>query len=104
MARVEGKVVDINRPVEEVWKFITDYSNLPKLNLGEEVKQTSEGSIGLGTTLQVSGRLFRRHVAYNLQITDFEPKRKIALEFTNGFLKGSKEIFSPNLSRAVGQR
>ena len=88
---IQGKGVVIDRPVEDVWKFMTDISNKPKWgDVGEEMKQTSEGPFAAGTTLQLSGAFLGRHVTYDLRITEFEPIRKFTAEFTNGFIKGTK--------------
>ena len=51
MARFETSVT-IDRPVEEVWKFITDLSNMPKWSNILESKQTSPGPMGVGTMIQ----------------------------------------------------
>jgi hypothetical protein len=91
MTRIEGKGVVIDRPVEDVWTFMTDVSNKPKWgDVGEEMKKTSGGPFGAGTTLQLSGSFLGRHVAYDLRIMDFELNKKFTAEFTNGFIRGVK--------------
>ncbi len=93
MKRIEGKGVVIDRPVEDVWKFMTDVSKKPKWgDVGQELKQTSEGPFGAGMTLQLSGAFLGRHVAYDLRITDVERNRKFTAEFTSGFIKGTKLV------------
>ena len=85
--KVEASAI-INRPVEDVWRFITDFPNSSKwLSYQGGLKQTSEGPLGVGTTLQISARFLRRHVEYNVRVMDFEPNRKFAAEFTNGIGK-----------------
>ena len=78
----------INRPVEDVWKFVTDLSKLPKWNTEvQEAKQTSAGPIGVGTTLQTKSR---NMVGY-IQVVEYEPNKKITIEFTSRPLKGTNE-------------
>jgi uncharacterized protein YndB with AHSA1/START domain len=46
MVKIVASVL-IDRPVEEVWKFVMDLSKLPKWNTGIlEAKQTSAGPLG----------------------------------------------------------
>ena len=87
MAKFEASVM-IDRPVEEVWKFVTDLSKLPKWNTEvQEAKQTSAGPIGVGTTLQTKSR---NMVGY-IQVVEYEPNKKITIEFTSRPLKGTNE-------------
>jgi Polyketide cyclase / dehydrase and lipid transport len=96
MVRVEGKGVVIDRSVDDVWRFMTDISNMPHWEENQaDWKQTSEGPIDAGTTFQTIsrpsiGRPFGWEVKTNLRITEFEPNRKFAIEATSGFLEGTK--------------
>ena len=77
MIKGEGGIV-INRPVEEVWKFLTDFENYPKWHKRMvKARQTSQGPTGAGTTVEVLAEILGRHTM-NLVITDFEPNKKIA--------------------------
>jgi hypothetical protein len=52
MVRITDSTI-IDCPVEEVWRFMSDPSNTPKWYQGTlEVRQTSEGSIAVGTTFE----------------------------------------------------
>ena len=76
MIKGQGNVV-INRPVEDVWKFLTDFENYPKWHKGmAEARQTSEGPTGPGTSVEVVAEILGRHTI-KLEITHFEPDRKI---------------------------
>lgn len=91
MTRVEGKRVVIDRPVEAVWSFMTDISNMPRWEDSRaEWKPTSEGPIDLGSTFQSSSRFLGLELKTDLRITEFEPNRKFAAEATNGRAKGTK--------------
>jgi uncharacterized protein YndB with AHSA1/START domain len=97
MVKIEASTT-VDRPVDEVWKFVTDLSNSPKWHIeGDsewfaEMKQTSTGPLGVGTTF-----LYRR--SKYPKITDgrvvvYEPNRKVSFEFTSGAMKGATVIMS----------
>ncbi len=51
MTRVEGQGVVIDRSVDDVWRFMTDISNMPQWEENQaDWKQTSGGPIDSGTT------------------------------------------------------
>jgi uncharacterized protein YndB with AHSA1/START domain len=77
MIKGEGNLM-INRPIEAVWKFLTDLENYPMWHKGMvEARKTSEGPMDMGTTIEVTAEIPGRHTM-KLVITDFEPNRKIA--------------------------
>jgi uncharacterized protein YndB with AHSA1/START domain len=92
---VEGKAALIDRPVEDVWRFMLDISNMPKWeDSGAEWRQTSEGPIDVGTTFQSSIHLLGRNVLVKLRVAVFEPNRRFAVETLDGFWRGSKISYS----------
>jgi len=91
MAKMEASAI-IERPVEEVWKFISDWSNAPKWMPGAlEVKQTSAGPLGVGTTLQ--SRWSSRLMAHTAsRVSEYEPGRKYTLWDTSPqWMRGSTQ-------------
>jgi len=95
MVKIDESVM-IDRPVEEVWKFMTDWSNFTKINPAIlEAKQISLGSRGVGTTVEAKLRnpnIIEKDV--NIQVIEYEPNRKLTLEHTSGATKGTKTIFT----------
>jgi len=99
MAKIESSVL-IDRPVEEVWNFISDLpNNAPKWNIWRgthgvlEVKQTSAGPLGVGTTVQ--SRWSTRPYLLTSRIAEYEPGRKIATEITSPqMMRGTRESLS----------
>lgn len=76
----------IDRPVEEVWKFITDVSNAPKWDEDvTEWKQTSAGPLGVGTTFDA----IHRRLTYSERVTEYEPNKRLSLLITSGPAKGT---------------
>ena len=53
--------VMVNRPVEEVWDFIGSFENTTRWSRGVlEARQTSDGPLGVGSTLQTVVKAFGR--------------------------------------------
>ena len=87
MVNVEVSVM-IDRPVEEVWKFITDLSKVPTWDTGVlEVKQTSTGPLGVGSTGEFREKM--RNMTISIRITEYDPNRRLSFEHTSGPMKGS---------------
>ncbi len=77
MIKGEGDIT-IERPIEVVWTFMTDFENYPKWHKGMvEAKKTSEGPTDVGTTVEVVAELLGRH-KMKLMITDYELNKRIA--------------------------
>jgi uncharacterized membrane protein len=69
--------IRIDRPVEEVFAFLSDFENIPKWNYYvREVRQLSEGLIGVGTTYHQ----VRKSDQQDLRIIEFEPGHTVAVK------------------------
>ena len=91
MAKIEASVM-VDRPAEEVWIFVTNPSNTPKwAPTVIDVKQTSAGSLGVGSTIEWRRRLYP-HVQ-PFKVSEYEPNRRFSMEFTRAPMKGSKLCF-----------
>ena len=88
MRTIEQSVI-INRPVEEVWEFISNIENAPKWDRGViAARQISEGPLGVGTTLQTTRLLLGRRRTPNYVVSEYEPNQKIALKAFLGPFQG----------------
>jgi uncharacterized protein YndB with AHSA1/START domain len=68
--------IQIKRPQNEVFRFLSDLENLPKWNyFVTQVKKVSKGPIGIGTTYHQ----IRKTDEQTLQIVELEPQRKIGV-------------------------
>ena len=84
MAQFEINFV-INRPVEEVFAFGSNYENNSKWVSGViEVKKTSEGPIGVGTTYRTVLTFLGRRIESEAECTEYEPNRSFAMKSTSG--------------------
>src|SRR5215213_9634762 len=84
MAKIEVSTV-INRPIEEVFAVLSNEENRSKWSSTTiEVKKTSEGPIGVGTTWRGVDRIFGRRMERESVFTEYEPNRKITQKSTSG--------------------
>ncbi len=84
MARLESSVT-INRPVEEVFAFLSNYENDPKWSSATvEATKTSEGPIGVGTTWRSVSEFLGRRSESELEYIEYELNRKIAIKQISG--------------------
>ena len=69
--------IRIDRPIEEVFAFLSDFENIPKWNYYVlEVRQLSENPIGIGTTYHQ----VRKTDEQDFHITEFEANRTVAVK------------------------
>ncbi len=84
MARIEASVV-INRPIEEVFAFVTDFEKAPQwMSELVEAKQTSEGPVGVGTTISAVASPLGRRIESTQEVVEYEPNAKYAIKSTSG--------------------
>lgn len=70
--------IDIARPPEEVFAFISDPENNPKWQQGMVACNiTSEGAFGVGSTYSQKAKFLGRDIISNFEIVAFEPGRRI---------------------------
>jgi uncharacterized protein YndB with AHSA1/START domain len=90
MVKAELSVM-IDRPVEEVWEFITDLSKIPKWETAIlEARPTSAGPIGVGFTFE----LRRKDMTLPTRIIEYEPNRRFSFEHISGPAKGSVATYN----------
>jgi uncharacterized protein YndB with AHSA1/START domain len=84
MTKLEASVV-INRPVEEVFTFVSDFENSTQW-MAElvEAKQTSEGPLGVGTTVSAVAKPLGRRAESTQEVVEYEPNRKFAIKSISG--------------------
>lgn len=82
--------IEIGRPVEDVWAFIADPANNPKWDQGTiAVRQTSDGPLGVGSTLVATVDLLGRR-DLDVRISGFEPGRSVGFVFVSGPVAGTR--------------
>jgi uncharacterized protein YndB with AHSA1/START domain len=72
--------VSIDRPAEEVFRFVSDLENVPQWNYAViETRKSSDGPVNVGTTYrQVRSAPTRSEE--DLRVSEFEPTRRFAVQ------------------------
>ena len=84
MIRIETRVV-INRPIDEVFEFVSDVENNPLWQLSiVEGKQTSSGSLGVGTTIMTISRYLGFQFKTDWEVIEYEQNKKYVAKSTSG--------------------
>jgi carbon monoxide dehydrogenase subunit G len=82
--RIEQSV-EIERSPDEIFSFVADPRNDARWAPAcEEVQKTSKGPPGVGTTYRQVGRLLGRRFEVPIEITAYEPNRKLAIKPITG--------------------
>jgi carbon monoxide dehydrogenase subunit G len=77
--------VTVDRPVAEVWEFISRFENATRWSRGVlEARQTSDGPLGVGSTLQTVVKAFGRRRTADYLVTEYEPGHAFAFGVTAG--------------------
>jgi len=79
MVRIDVTIV-ISRPVQEVWDFFIDFTNSSRwTRSGSELRVTSEGPFGVGTTVESVRPMFGRQIkSQRLVPTRYEPPHLVS--------------------------
>ena len=84
MIRMEHSFV-VNRPVEEVFEFVTNIENATQWqSWAVEANITSEGPLSAGTQYTYVARLLGRQFECTGEVTAFEPNKRYTWKVTSG--------------------
>jgi len=76
---------EINVPVEKVFAFVSDFRNNSKWQDGIiETTQTPDGPTQVGTTIRDVRTFLGQKMDSTMEVTEFEPNKKIAFKSTSG--------------------
>ncbi len=79
MQRVERRA-RIGAPPEEVFAYIADLDNVAEWQTGViSAERTSEGEMGVGTTVQVVRELMGQRIVAPLTVTEHDPPRRMVI-------------------------
>ena len=86
MIKTEHSII-INRPVEEVWKYLSNVENMPKWDRGVlEARQTSDGPIGVGSEVQIVRQMLGRQRIANFRVSEYVPNKILAIQGSLGHM------------------
>ena len=79
------ETVPIGRPAAEAWAVLTDFPHVPAWERDVlEVRQTSPGSLGVGTTLAARRVYAGRETVVECRIVDWQDGRSVTMEISGG--------------------
>ncbi len=88
MLKGESSIL-IDRPPDDVWKFMADLRNTSKWDPGVlEIRQISEGALGLGGAMEVVDNFLGRRMIVNVLITEWEENETAAWTLNAAFAHG----------------
>jgi len=79
------KIITINRPVEEVFAFVSDVLNGPKWQPAlVETRRITEGSLGIGTQYAGVRKFMGRRMESVIEYTTYELNKKLVFKSISG--------------------
>ena len=87
--------IEIDRPLEEVFAYVTDPSKLGEWQTNTaEVEQVTEGPLGAGTRLREVHVAGRRRIEQVVEVSAYEPNHRFDLDIVDGPLPvGARHVF-----------
>ena len=82
MIKLNEEIV-VNRPVEEVFTFLTSLENIPKWQSALTSEVITQGPVGVGTKFEESFKMFGRTVEVVCEITNYEHLRTLGWKSTS---------------------
>jgi uncharacterized protein YndB with AHSA1/START domain len=89
----------IDRPIDEVFRYVGDQTNTPNWQAGLlEVRRTSDGPLGVGTTHTLVRRFMRRTMEADNVYVAYEPNKLISFKTTSGPVRlEASYLFEPSV-------
>ena len=100
-ARVELDSVVIDRPIEEVFSFMTNMENSPIWGRSHSTTQISEGTVAVGTRFREISAGSEEEIEKETVITGLEPP--ISYSYTSRYQNGIEESARISLEDVAGR-
>ena len=91
--RFEQEIV-VKASPDKVFEYVSDLTKLTEWGtFSHDVKQTSQGPVGVGSTFDTSGKQFGNHTDH-VTVTEYEPGKKFSVEVTGdaGYVRNWFEL------------
>ncbi len=79
--------VDVDRPIEQVFAYLTDPAQLHEWQQTSEVEVLTDGPVGAGTRISETRELLGRKLTQVVEVVQYEPPRRFALRIVEGPVK-----------------
>jgi len=84
MVKNEMSII-INRPIEEVFSYVSDLQNGPQWQNGLfEVRSLTQGSLGSGSQFTSTRKFLGRKLEAVVEVVAYEPNRKVSVKSDSG--------------------
>jgi uncharacterized protein YndB with AHSA1/START domain len=83
--------LEIGRPADEVFDYLTDVSRLPEWQASAESATLGEGELRVGARVQEVRTFMGRRAASTLEVSEYEPPRRFSLRVVEGPIRYSVE-------------
>ena len=81
----ESFTMEVMRPLEEVFAYVSNFRNNPKWQDGlEETKQTPDGPTAVGTKSTDVRMFLGQRMESVIEVTEFEPNKRLAFKSVGG--------------------
>ena len=79
------KVITINRPVEEVFAYVSNLQNAPEWQDGlVEARRITKGPLGIGSQFKPVGKFMGRKLESGIEFVAYVPNKKITFKSISG--------------------
>ena len=75
--------LEIERPVEDVFAYLTDVARLPEWQSSAESAEL-EGDLAEGARIKEVRKFMGRHATSTLEVTEYDPPRRFSLHVVDG--------------------
>ena len=72
--------VNIDRPVEEVYAYLSDVARIPEWNSMVDEVVPSDTPLHVGSTAQIKMRLLGRRIEATMEVMELEPNRRVVVK------------------------
>ena len=97
MAMVKFEVsVQIDRPIEDVFKYMADPVKLPEWNSIVEESRPSETPIKVGSKIQQRARFLGRKIESTVDVVEYVPNKRFATQADKPFPVRISNTFEPD--------
>ena len=84
MVNVETSII-INRPIEEVFAYVTDIRNSSQWDSGQvDIRQTPQSPVGVGTRITEVRKFLGRKMETTSEVVEYKPSMKYTRKGTGG--------------------
>ena len=95
-------LLDVRRPVDEVFAYLADFSNTEEWDPGVvSAKKRGDGPVTTGTQFEVVSRFLGQELPLDYQIVQYDPPSRVVLEAENENLRSVDTITFEKTARGT---